>query len=361
MVSTGEVLPARVARRWLRRYPATALVNAYGLTECSDDVAHHRVSTADGGANAPIGRPLPGVRMYVLDDAMAAAPTGVTGLLYLAGAGVSRGYLDDPAQTARWFVPDPNAAGERMYATGDLALRRPDGTVEYRGRRDRQVKIHGVRIEPAEVESVLATHPGVRDAVVTVRRAESGAGRLVAYVVGEVDPSALGEFARARLPAAFVPAAFVALPALPRNANGKVDHGTLPAPESTAVPAAMPFAPPSAGTEQTIADIYARLLPAAPIGAHDNFFALGGDSLSATLLAFRIRAAFDIDLPLHEVYDRPTVAELARLVETILDGTAPDGGSATNGGSAPDGGTADGADGVGNGATAGRAGEASAP
>ncbi|MDW5329219.1 non-ribosomal peptide synthetase [Plantactinospora sp. KLBMP9567] len=323
MVSTGEALPGRTARRWLARYPAAGLVNAYGPTECSDDVTHYRVPATVTGAGCPVGRPIPHIRLYLLDRDLAPVPAGTAAQLFVGGPGVGRGYLGDPAQTAAVFRPDPFLPGGRMYRTGDLARQLPDGTVEYLGRQDRQVQIHGIRIEPGEVEAVLARHEAVADAVVTARSGESGTFRLVAYVVGRggtpVDPAALVEYARGLLPAAYLPAAFVNLPAVPRNANGKVDHAALPAPESAvptgSEPHRLPPGPPRTRTERVVAEAYAEVLGLDAVGAADDFFVLGGDSLSVTLLAFRLRVELAVDLPLHLVYEHPTVAELARVVD----------------------------------------------
>jgi amino acid adenylation domain-containing protein len=318
MVSTGETLPDRLARRWFDRYPATALVNAYGQTECSDDVAMHRMSAPPREPGCPIGRAIANVDLHVLDDRLRRVPTGTVGHLHVGGVAVGRGYLGDPGLTASAFRPDPFRAGGRLYATGDLARQRLDGTIECLGRSDRQVKIRGVRVEPGEVEAVLAGHPAVQLVVVaaTGRADQLGGVRLVAFVVSradvELDPADLRRYAAERLPAGFVPAAFVGVPSVPLNANGKVDYAALPWPGQA--DEAPPSVAPRTEAERAVAEVCGRVLRLESIGAHDDFFQLGADSLAVTVLAFELQAAFGVEVPVYEIYDHPTVAGIAEFL-----------------------------------------------
>ncbi|KYF66721.1 non-ribosomal peptide synthetase [Sorangium cellulosum] len=323
MLPTGEALTPDLCRRWFARYPRVPLMNAYGPAECADDVALHAITEAPGPevVHVPIGRPVPNVRLHVVtgDDL---APVGVTGEICVAGVGVGRGYLNDPARTAEAFVPDPfgGAPGARMYRTGDLGRRLADGTLEFSGRRDHQVKIRGFRIELGEIEARLAQHPEVREAVVAVREERASGKRLVAYVVGEDGaapaPERLREFLKETLPDYMVPPVFVALPALPLTPNGKVDRKALPAPEAPAVDAGgAAGGAPTTPTEEALAGIWAEVLGLEQVPVHAGFFELGGHSLLATQVVSRVRKALGVELPLRSLFDHPTVAELARDVD----------------------------------------------
>ncbi len=252
-------------------------------------------------------------------------PVGVAGEIHVGGAGLARGYLDRPALTAERFVPDPWAAepGSRLYRSGDLArrtLRTPDGDLEYLGRADHQVKLRGFRIELGEIEAALARHPGVREALVLAREDQPGDRRLVAYVVpAETAPgaSALRDFLAAALPDYMVPAAFVFLPALPLSGNGKVDRRALPAPEA-AQGSLDEEAAPRRPVEELIAGIWSQVLGVEGVGAGDDFFELGGHSLLATQVVSRVRETLRVELPLRQLFDTPTVGELAAAVEESL-------------------------------------------
>ncbi|WP_437528301.1 amino acid adenylation domain-containing protein [Sorangium sp. So ce726] len=340
MLPTGEALTPDLARRWFARYPRVPLMNAYGPAECADDVALHTIMAAPGPevVHMPIGRPVPNVRLHVVtgDDL---APVGVTGEICVAGIGVGRGYLNDPARTAEAFVPDPfgGAPGARMYRTGDLGRRLADGTLEFAGRRDHQVKIRGFRIELGEIEARLARHPEVHEAVVVVREERTSGKRLVAYVVGEGGappaPDRLREFLKETLPDYMVPPVFVALPALPLTPNGKVDRKALPAPEAPAIDAGGAAAgAPTTPTEEALAGIWAEVLGLERVPVHAGFFELGGHSLLATQVVSRVRKALGVELPLRSLFDHPTVAELARDVDRRR---APGGGAAAAGAPPP--------------------------
>ncbi|WP_437305951.1 amino acid adenylation domain-containing protein [Sorangium sp. So ce388] len=326
MLPTGEALTPELCRRWFERYPRVPLMNAYGPAECADDVALHAITAAPAPelARVPIGRPVPNVRLHVVTGGDL-APVGVTGEICVAGVGVGRGYLNDPARTAEAFVPDPfgGAPGARMYRTGDLGRRLADGAIEFSGRRDHQVKIRGFRIELGEIEARLAQHPEVREAVVAVREEGPAGKRLVAYVVGAAGepppPERLRGFLKETLPDYMVPPVFVALPALPLTPNGKVDRKALPAPEAPAAGSSdAAGGAPRTPTEQALAGIWAEVLGLDRVPVHAGFFDLGGHSLLATQVVSRVRKALGVELPLRSLFDHPTVAELARDVDQRL-------------------------------------------
>ncbi|MEO3764370.1 amino acid adenylation domain-containing protein [Streptomyces sp. B5E4] len=306
----GEALPAELWRE-LRAVPGLTAHNMYGPTECTVDCVQARL--ADDGTPV-LGRPVPGARAYVLDAALRPVPPGVTGELYVAGAGLARGYLRRPGETALRFVADPyGPPGTRMYRTGDLARPRRDGRLDFAGRADDQVKIRGHRVEPGEVEAALAAHPAVARAAVTARADHRGDTRLVAYAVpaaGEPDPDALRAFVRARLPAHAVPAAVVSLPALPLTPNGKLDRRALPDPGTTGSPGA--GRPPRTPYEKVLCELFAEALELPAVGVDDDFFALGGHSLLATRLAARIGERLAVPFGLSALLEAPTPAGLAR-------------------------------------------------
>ncbi|MER7751514.1 amino acid adenylation domain-containing protein [Kitasatospora sp. NPDC097643] len=321
LVVTGEALPADLARRWFALRPGIPLVNAFGPTECSDDVTHALIgSTADlDSVRAPIGRPVRDTRLYVLGDSLQPVPAGRPGELYVGGRGVGRGYLDDPRRTAAVFLPDPYAAepGARMYRTGDRVVHRPDGQLEFLERVDHQVKIRGHRIEPGEVEAALRAVPGVVDAVVTVAQDPSGGARLVGHLTGGVDPAEVrAELAR-MLPDYMVPAALVPLAALPLTPNGKVDRKALPAPDFAALRGERRA--PRTEREAALCAVFAEVLEVDEVGIDDDFFALGGHSLLAGRVISRLRARLGVEVAIRTLFDAPTPLTLAR----ALDGAAP--------------------------------------
>ncbi|MFF9088256.1 amino acid adenylation domain-containing protein [Streptomyces sp. NPDC014991] len=306
LVVTGEELPAELCRRWFARFPEVPVVNAYGPTECSDDVTHAVITAETAGARrvtSPIGRAVRNTRLYVLDDRLRPVPAGVPGDLYVAGAGVGRGYLGDPGRTAGAFVADPFAGdGTRLYRTGDRVRRLPDGQLEFLGRRDAQVKIRGQRVELGEIEARLREVPGVTDAAATVVD-----GRLVAHLVGGADAETVREAVSRVLPEHMVPTAWTAPASMPLTANGKVDRKALPVPDLTAAAGRAP----ATAQEEILCGLFADLLGAERVGADDDFFQLGGHSLLATRLVARIRAVLDTDVTVATVFRNPTPAGLA--------------------------------------------------
>jgi amino acid adenylation domain-containing protein len=331
VVFGGEALDAAALAPWFERFGGGAprLINMYGITETTVHVTFRPVVPEDAGpsSGSPIGGPLPDLRLHLLDAAGAPVPLGVAGEIFVGGPGLARGYLGRPELTAQRFVPDrfSGLPGERLYASGDLARRRPDGDLLYLGRRDHQVKIRGFRIELGDVETHLEACPGVRRAAVVARADGGGERRLVAYVVPaepREDPEAfLREVRRwlaGRLPEPMVPAAFVAIPELPLSPTGKVDRRALPEPdlESAGRPAAEP---PRTPLERELGRLFAAVLGRSAVGRRDSFFELGGHSLKATQLASRLRRELAIELELRELFDAPTVEGLA----TLLANRAP--------------------------------------
>nr|QEO73881.1 AMP-dependent synthetase and ligase [uncultured bacterium] len=295
----GEAVPAVAIRRVREACPDVTVVDVYGPTEATTFATCHEL-TAEVPDSVPIGRPLDNMRTYVLDHRLRPVPPGVPGELYIAGAGVARGYLDRPGLTAERFVADPFGPG-RMYRTGDIV--RWTGVLEYLGRGDDQVKIRGFRIEPGEVAAVLAANPAVVDVAVIAKDKN-----LIAYVVGDVD--GLREFAARMLPDYLVPSAFVELAELPLTANGKLDRRALPD------PAVVPrrYVAPRTPAERLLAEIWADLLGVERVGAEDNFFELGGDSILSIRVISRVRAAFGAEVSTRAVFDTPTVAGLAAAI-----------------------------------------------
>ncbi|MGW5438835.1 thioesterase domain-containing protein [Nocardia asteroides] len=326
MVFGGEALEPRRLAGWLERYGAEGprLVNMFGITETAVHVTAAAMTEASGvRAGSPIGRPLDGLDVQILDRRLRPVPVGVVGEIYVAGAQVSRGYLDRPGLTAARFVADPDVRGGVRYRSGDLGRWTAEGTLEYFGRADRQVKIRGYRIEPAEVEVALLDCPGVRAAAVVVRDDAASGRQLIGYVVPG-DETVTGSEVRARLrdrlPDHQVPAAVVVIDGLPLTANGKLDLAALPDPDfgSTA------YRAPRGVVEQRIAAVFAELLGRERVGADDSFFDLGGNSMIATRLVARLRDELAAEIALVWLFTDPTPAGLARhlATETADDASA---------------------------------------
>ncbi|MFE1843703.1 AMP-binding protein, partial [Streptomyces sp. NPDC059515] len=324
---TGEALPPDLCARWFARYPGIEIVNAYGPTECSDDVTHATL-TAEVD-RVPIGSAVRNTRLYVLDEAMHPVPVGVRGELFVGGVGVGRGYLDDPVKTASAFVPDPFGAvpGARLYRTGDVVRYLPGGELEFLGRRDHQVKIRGQRIELGEVENALRALPEVTDAVVVSRIDGVGQLRLVGYVTGTDGAERIRQELARTLPEAMVPSAVVCLDEMPLTANGKVDRAALPEPGLQAERTV--YRAPRTLDERLLADLFAEVLGVERVGLDDDFFDLGGHSLLATQLIARIRSDFDVQLPLRTLFETPVVEALAAEIAALVPSGGQDGDRAS--------------------------------
>jgi amino acid adenylation domain-containing protein len=315
--STGEALPAHLCREWFRHFPRVPLVNTYGSTECCDNVSRHVVTAPPRVlSSVPIGRPIANIRLYVLDSHLQPVPIGVFGELYVGGVGVGRGYLNDPEQTRRAFLPDPfsKARAARLYKTGDLARWCTDGTLEFLGRVDYQVKIRGCRIDLKEIEHVLVGHPAVQSAAVLVREI-AAEPQLVAYVVGvggrEPEINGLCDFLKRKLPDYMLPAGFILLERMPLSPHGKVDRAALKEiRQPLRVPGAT-FVAPRDPTEKALAAIWADLLGVSDVGVFSNFFDLGGHSLLAGRVLAKVANVLGVSLPITALFEAPTVATLA--------------------------------------------------
>jgi amino acid adenylation domain-containing protein len=320
----GERALAEPVLGWLAACgPRPRLVNTYGPTEANVIAAACAlggpVGAAVGTAAVPFGRPWGGADVWLLDRGGNLAPVGVAGELLIGGERLARGYAGRPDLTAELFVPDPfGARGARLYRSGDLARWRADGCLEFAGRIDDQVKVRGIRVEPGEVAAALAGHPDVREAAVVARQAASGEWRLLAYVAPRQAPATpageLRAYLQARLPAAMVPADYLILDALPRTVTGKLDRAALPAIGSRPDL----HVPPRTATEALLAGIWEEVLERDRVGVNDNLFDLGGHSLLLPRLAARIETAVHLELPLHVLFDAPTVAQLAVAVEEAV-------------------------------------------
>ncbi|MER5894238.1 amino acid adenylation domain-containing protein [Streptomyces sp. NPDC001876] len=319
VLSAGEALDAELCRR-LGEPTGAKVWNTYGPTECSIDVTGQEFDPELHTEAVPIGRPVDNMRVYVLDEELDPVPIGVVGELYAGGIGVARGYVGNPAQTAERFVPDPHGpAGSRMYRTGDLARWRSDGALAYLGRVDHQVKVNGVRIEPAEVEAALNAHPDIRGAVVGAYTV-GGGKRLVAHLVTarRIPRDELRSFLRKRLPEPMVPALFVPVDAFPLTGNGKIDRKALPDPEQpgTRTTGEGPrYTAPRTVAERLVAEVWEQLLQVERVGVHDDFFALGGSSLVLTRLADALGRASGDSIQLRGLFAASTVEAQAKLLE----------------------------------------------
>ena len=324
VISSGEALPAEMASEFMSK-SAAELHNLYGPAEAAVDVTYWDCERRDEPRSIPIGRPIANLRIHLVDRNLHPVPAGVAGELCVGGVGVGRGYLSRADLTAAKFIPDPfgKDEGRRLYRTGDLARYSFDGTIEYIGRTDYQVKIRGVRIELGEIEIALMEHEAVKEAVVVAREDESEGTRLVAYItpVAETAPSQseLRRHLRMKLPESMAPSIFVTLDRMPVSSNGKIDRKSLPEPgrsrpelETAAISARTPI-------EELLASIWSQVLRVDQVGVFDNFFELGGHSLLATQVMARVRDAFGVEVALRAIFDNPTIAALARFLECAAD------------------------------------------
>lgn len=322
LIATGEALPAEVGRRWIQQNPSTRLLNAYGPTECSDDVTHFIIEEVESDAwgSLPLGRPLANLQVYVLDTYLEPMPIGVLGEIYVGGAGVGRGYIGEADLTAQAYLPDPHGGkrGGRLYRTGDIGRYRADGVVEYIGRVDQQVKVRGYRIELAEIEATILKQPGIQKCVVLVQKETPDHPLLVAYIVLEQGFSFNAEetqhVLRESLPEYMIPSAVVQLEALPLTPNGKLDRQALPLWE---MEIESEYIAPRTPLEEHLAEIWAEVLQVERVGILDDFFALGGHSLLIMKVESRIRENLQVQLPVRVLFKKSTIEKLSKEIEQI--------------------------------------------
>jgi amino acid adenylation domain-containing protein len=326
LVAGGEALPWQLVEQAHARRPGLRILNHYGPTETTVGCCTFEIGgevSAASPATVPIGRPIANTCAYIVDTRSSPVPVGVPAELWIGGAGVARGYVNRPDETAQRFVPDPFRPGGHVYRTGDLARYLPDGDIEFLGRIDQQVKIRGFRVEPGEVEAALARHPSVRQAAVVAREDGNRDPRLVAYFVASTEPSTeeLHTFLAEVLPDFMIPSTYVGLDAMPLTPSGKIDRQALPDP--TAVEAARKerYVAPRDEVEEELARIWSELLGVEPVGVFDDFFELGGHSLLATQVIMRARRAFG-DVPLQAMFIAPTVAGLAEAIRATRAATS---------------------------------------
>ncbi|SCL14714.1 amino acid adenylation domain-containing protein [Micromonospora nigra] len=326
VIFAGEYLDVPTLAPWIDRYgdDAPRLVNMYGITETTVHSTYRRITRADltSGIRSNVGRPLPDLRIYLLDERLMPVPPGMRGEIFVAGAGVAVGYQNLPRLTYERFLPDLYAGeGEqRMYRSGDLARWTDDGELEFLGRADQQVKIRGFRVEPGEIEAVLRDRPDIADAVVLPREI-AGDTRLVAYVVpadgASVPDAALTTELRALLPEYMVPAHVVTLERFPLTPNGKTDRSALPQFDGARPDLGREYVAPRTGTEEAVAAAWREILGVEKVGVHDDFFALGGHSLLATRVAFKLRGVLGVEVPVRTLFDRPVLADLAHVIDGL--------------------------------------------
>lgn len=323
VICSGELLSAELQEQFFTRFPAPVeLHNLYGPTEAAVDVTHWACQRGDTSTIVPIGRPIANTRIYILNAEMQPVPAGIPGELHIGGIGLARGYHDQAELTAAKFVADPFSDDKqaRLFKTADLARYRSDGAIEYLGRIDHQVKIRGFRIELGEIESELASHPGIKEVVVTAREDIPGNKRLVAYVVARPRSEhpgveALRNYLKDRLPSYMIPATFLYLEAMPLSPNGKVDRKALPAPTTARPELEAAYTAPATPTEQKLALIWSDVLNVDRVGIHDNFFDLGGASLQSLEVVNKAGEA-GLKLPLELLFEYQTIAELAMAIDT---------------------------------------------
>ncbi len=324
----GEELTVELQSRCFTLLPShTQVYNLYGPTECTVDASCWACAREHQRQRVPIGQPIANMQFYLLDEQFLPVPAGCPGELFIGGTGVARGYLNRPDLTAERFLPNPfnNEPGTRLYRTGDRAKYHAEGILEYLGRLDQQVKLRGYRIEPGEIETALGRHPAVQETIVLLREDTAGNQRLVAYIVPtsgqQPHPTELQRFLQPNLPQYMVPSMYLFLDFLPQTVNGKVDRHALPSPSGLPSPdrallaLETPYVAPGNSLEETLASIFAQVLGFEAIGIHDNFFELGGHSLLATQVISRVRDIFGVEFSLREIFDGPTIAQLAQQIE----------------------------------------------
>lgn len=318
----GEALELADLQPWIDLYGHTQpeLINMYGITETTVHVTYRPITQKDIINNlnhrpSVIGQSIPDLELYILDENLDPTPTGVTGEIYIGGAGVTRGYLQQPGLTAQRFIPHAHRPGSRLYRSGDLARYLPDGEIQYLGRADQQIKIRGFRIELEEIQLVITSHPDVKQALVVCQKSPTGENRIVAYVIfsGVAQPqNDLGKFLKTKLPDYMVPSVFVPIETIPLTINGKVDYAALPVHNWNSIK--KDYIAPRNDREATICSLMASLLKLERVGVDDDFFEIGGDSLLVTQLAISLRQTYDTEFPLPELFTHRTPGEIALLV-----------------------------------------------
>ena len=317
--ASGEYLSVELTKRFLRACPEAVLLNLYGSSELAGDATFYQVGDITGLSAIPIGKPISNTQTYILDEFLQPVPIGVPGMLYVGGECLAKGYWGRPDLTSECFIANPfGAKSDQLFATRDQARYLADGNIEYLGRLDTQIKLRGFRVELGEIEANLMAHPSVQQAAVTVTGYDAYTRQLVAYVVGRdgtVPPAQeLRDFLGARLPQYMVPTVFVELTELPLLPSGKVDRGSLPQPPKAAGQAGEKLEPRN-DIETKLVSIWCELLGVGELSVTENFFALGGNSLLAMQVLARVRKAFEVEVSIRSLFDRPTIEELAREIE----------------------------------------------
>jgi acyl-coenzyme A synthetase/AMP-(fatty) acid ligase/acyl carrier protein len=323
----GEFLPVDLVQEIYGLPGVRKVYDLYGPTETT---TYSTFTLRQAGAPPTIGRPIANTQIYILDAHLQPAPVGVTGEVCIGGDGLARGYLNRPELTAEKFIAHPfrDEPGARIYRSGDLARYRPDGNIEFLGRADHQVKIRGFRIEPGEIEAALEQHPGVSQCAMAATADSAGEKRLVAYV-SPADPrnwpsiAELRDFLKQKLPGYMQPGAFVILPNLPVTPNGKIDRKALPQPDRSRAGMSQSYAAPRTPTEGVLAEIWSEVLGLKQIGVEDDFFELGGNSLSITRVASRVQGAFGVEIPLRTLFEEATIDRLAERVDSAVQAATP--------------------------------------
>ncbi len=318
VVLAGEALQLQSLRPWFELHgdETPAIINMYGITETTVHVTHRRITKQDleAGRGSVIGEPMSDLTLHILDEQQKPCPVGVAGEIYVGGPGVARGYLNRPELNEKRFLPNPFCAGDRLYRSGDLARRLPDGEIEFLGRMDDQVKIRGFRVELGEVQSALNRHPHVKASVIIPQTQPDQSTRLIAYVVPKEKAPAVEElrsFLGETLPDYMIPAAFISIRAIPLTLNGKIDKRSLPAPDGSRPELATQLVLPESANEKMLAAIWQEILQINQVGVHDNFFALGGDSIRSIQVLAKA-AERGLQFSLQTLFERPTIHELAR-------------------------------------------------
>jgi amino acid adenylation domain-containing protein/non-ribosomal peptide synthase protein (TIGR01720 family) len=330
MMVTGETVSVDSVNRWLNLHSSISVINAYGPSEASDDITQYIIDKPllENQRTLPIGKPLANLNIYILSEKTQLVPIGVPGEICVSGYGVGLGYWQNELLTRLNFIPNPFSTtakplpgtdGDILYKTGDLGRWLPDGSIEFLGRIDHQVKLRGFRIELGEIEAVLSQAPNVRETVVIDREDTPGQKRLVAYIVAQqaLSISQLRGFLKEKLPEYMIPSAFVMLEAMPLTPSGKVDRHALPVPEMLLSEREESFVAPQTPTEEMLALIWADVLEVEHVGINDNFFELGGHSLLATQLLSRVRTAFNLELPLRTLFEAATIADFAECIQQL--------------------------------------------